>query len=678
MYQPVSNMNNIYSSNQIEQVHNYEAEKMRNNYESAQNATQTGVIPNMGFQQKVLNNNNTSNPGDKIQSNKGIYSNLTGGVIENFTHNNMVPFFGGSVKQNITDDRNADILARHTGRDRLDFRKKEVKSMFDVTKNNAYVNGTPVFRPDSSRFIPSQMRQGEKPFQDVHVGPGLGVAGFTAEPTGGFHQFNARDYAMPKGVDELRVASKPKASDLEGRLNPGNLTGGTRGKVGRVNKNRVNTFYRNSPDRYFKTGGAVKAPAIRDKCFAKPTNRRFTRSHYGAAQPTDHSKPYKAGAYRKTRKHNYMNQGPRNAGAKDEWTINDSANDNAVGDYGKKSIENKPNERDITQKRTVISNITTEVKKLITPIQDVFRMTRKENFVGNPRPEGNMNASMPSKMTVYDPDDIARTTIKETNIHNEHEGFLKGNEKQQVFDPTDVARTTIKELNIDRKAPHINLAPQQPTSIQVYDPEDVPRATIKDITGPNDHVGFVNTGERNEKGGYTAANVSMRNTNKQFISDNEYIGVANGDTETGGGRGYLAAKFNAKATHKQFLSNNEYKGHASADNERPMSYADKYNARLNPNKQEIAKGRSPTKQGPKINVGQDQIKIQHKKLEMDRVNTRDPSETYVFQAPPQANQCGLTTVKDKLPEDVQRSRLNEEVLNAFKENPYTQSLSSAV
>ena len=63
------------------------------------------------------------------------------------------------------------------------------------------------------------------------------------------------------------------------------------------------------------------------------------------------------------------------------------------------------------------------------PLQDFVRKTRKENFVGNMRPDGNMKAAMPPKMTVYDPDDIARTTIKETNIHNEHEGFIKGNNK---------------------------------------------------------------------------------------------------------------------------------------------------------------------------------------------------------------------------------------------------------
>ena len=147
-----------------------------------------------------------------------------------------------------------------------------------------------------------------------------------------------------------------------------------------------------------------------------------------------------------------MNPSPRNAFRADGWKQDDEVNDEGVGDYGKSSIENKPNERDLTQVRTHRANLTTTVKKVITPLTDLFRRTRKENFVGNMRPDGNMKAAMPSKLTIYDPNDIARTTIKETNINNEHEGFLQGGEfKGKVHDPNDVARTTLKELNIHNK-----------------------------------------------------------------------------------------------------------------------------------------------------------------------------------------------------------------------------------
>ena len=70
--------------------------------------------------------------------------------------------------------------------------------------------------------------------------------------------------------------------------------------------------------------------------------------------------------------------------------------------------------------------------------------------------------------------------------------------------------------------------------------------------------------------------------------------------------------------------------------------------------------------------------MQFKKLETDQINLREPAETYVYNAPPTKNRCGLTVVKDKLPEETQRDRIQPDLLNAYKNNPYTQPLSSAV
>ena len=138
---------------------------------------------------------------------------------------------------------------------------------------------------------------------------------------------------------------------------------------------------------------------------------------------------------------------PRNAYRESGWNINNNEITNSVGDYGKHSIENKANERDTTQDRMHLNNLSISVKKLITPITDFFRRTRKENAIGNIRPEGNMNAMMPSKQTVYDPNDIARTTIKEQTIDNEYEGSLSANKKHTVYDPNDVAQNNNKRTD---------------------------------------------------------------------------------------------------------------------------------------------------------------------------------------------------------------------------------------
>ena len=83
----------------------------------------------------------------------------------------------------------------------------------------SHPNGTPSFTNNPriiGRYIPSSKRQGEKPFQDIRVGPGL-AQGYTSTPSGGYTQTNARDYIMPKDTNELRVNTNPKVT-YEGRI----------------------------------------------------------------------------------------------------------------------------------------------------------------------------------------------------------------------------------------------------------------------------------------------------------------------------------------------------------------------------------------------------------------------------------------------------------------------------
>ena len=67
----------------------------------------------------------------------------------------------------------------------------------------------------------------------------------------------------------------------------------------------------------------------------------------------------------------------------------------------------------------------------------LLRTTIKELNIDNNH-NGSLNG--PIKLSVYDPNDIARTTIKETNIHNEYDGHLSGPSRSTVYDPNDVAK----------------------------------------------------------------------------------------------------------------------------------------------------------------------------------------------------------------------------------------------
>jgi len=220
------------------------------------------------------------------------------------------------------------------------------------------------------------------------------------------------------------------------------------------------------------------------------------------------------------------------------------------------------------------------------------------------------------------------------------------------------------------------MTPQQPKSVRVYDPEDVPDTTLKE-TMHDSSMGNLQSPNVSKNGAYLTNNIKMRNTNKQFTSDSSYVGTADGNVAKGGGKGYLVNRYKAKNTHKQFISNHEYTGNANSYDKRSKSYSADYNARLNYTREKISKGRAPTQNSVKLNGGEDLVNVQFKKLESDRINTREPSEHRVFQTPPTKNNCGLTITKEKLAEDIQRDRINPDILTAFNENPYTKSLSSA-
>jgi hypothetical protein len=741
------NNTNIYNDKNSQMAQQSRNHIVNQNYNSSINIphTQSGH----GFNQMLLQQNDLGNPKTHLNilaKNESFVSEITGQEIpRNEVHNNMVPFMRGNSKQNMDPHANESILERYTGVSHVKrANKQEVESFFDVKPDmGSHVNGSPAYTQNDfeNRFYASKYRQGEKPFQDIKVGPGIN-RGFDTSGHGGFQDYASQEFAKAQAnrLINNRLPNNPKLTYTT-PVKPGFLPGGTRGLQAAVNKNRPERWYRNTPDRYFKTGGAIKAAKLREKVFAKATRRQNHKSYFGGLGQSALSKPKKDSAVRKSRRINHLGDTKRNVYRSDAWSPEEGV---GVGDYGAYSIENKENERDVTGVRTHRLNLTSNVKKLIAPLLDVMRRTRKENFIGNVRPEGNMNAQMPSKMTVHDPNDvarttkkeltednehmghmnsgvikqtvhdpndvarttkkeltednehnghmssgvikltvhdpndIARTTRKELNIHNEHDGFLKGPTKNIVWDPEDVARTTIKEQTIDNHAPYVNLRPQQPNKLRVYDPEDIARTTLKEMTEENNHNGFVQYPDDVHPGGYISTNVTMRNTNKQFISDYYYAGNPNGNVGKGDGKGYLTNRYKAKATQKQFISDREHMGGAGFHTSAQMSYSDKYNMRTNPNKERISVSRFQAEQGPKVTAGRDLVNLEHRRVESSQINRREPAENAVYQAPPQQNQCGLTTVRQKLPEQIQRDRIAPDILNAFRNNPYTKPLSTAV
>ena len=72
----------------------------------------------------------------------------------------------------------------------------------------------------------------------------------------------------------------------------------------------------------------------------------------------------------------------------------------------------------------------------------------------------------------------------------------------------------------------------------------------------------------------------------------------------------------------------------------------------------------------------DTINMDIKKMDVDYMNHRLNGVDKVYGVIPQDNTCEITTMKDRLEDNSIANRIDPNLLNPFKTNPYTQSLNS--
>ena len=500
---------------------------------------------------------------------------------EDFTHANMVPFFRGTPKQNMSDTANRNLLDTYTGGGSHQQEKREQGAMFDPQKEPTGVPFGSEIATDfmQGRVVAPTNRAGERPFEQVRVGRGLGK-GFTANPSGGFQQASALDYARPRTTDELRTANNPKTT-YKGVVVQGQHFVANRGQIGEVRKHKPDTFYINEKgERNFTTTGANLKSTERPVQVLRDTTRPETTKEYeGVAKSADFNATYTVPSTRAPMVKQAGSWGYRNADATAYFDKNVDSDQN---DYGKSAIEIRPNERFYTEDRTTTLNMKPgEAGKVTLPLQDGPRQTRKDEMLGNPNQAGYVNSGIrkgpaydpndvarttikettidgdyvgtatgPKKLTVYNPEDVARTTIKETTGDNDYLGTAAGPNKGQVWDPTDIARTTTKETTEDNDYLGTAAGPSKHT---VYDPSDTARTTIKETTIDNDYLGTA-AGPGKHKI-YDPSDVA-RTTTKETTIDNNYLGGVGGTTK---GQVY-DPNDTARTTTKETTIDNNYLG----------------------------------------------------------------------------------------------------------------------
>lgn len=550
-------------------------------------------------------------PGGKVIG--AVKSNLSGIEIpgDQFTHNNQTPFFGSKVRQNTNPDAMAPVMERFTGGfdDAIWKNKRETTPLFKPSDQLHHVNGAPNQTGDVfDRYQPGQIRNNERPFEQMLVGPGLGK-GFSAQPTGGFQQYD-REFYMPPTVDKLRVGTNPKAT-FEGRTVSGAGIG-QRGQAARLDKNRADTYFENSEDRYFTTTGAEVAQAQRPEYEVKETNRfDTTKEYFGEAMAVTGKAQKLDPLVRDTNRQQLEEFGFRNADG-------DNFGKGEQFDFGKDAFDLPPNERDMTADRAYHGNLATTNKAQTAPLEDIFKNTRKEYIVQHPRQFGSLNPQFPDKITVKDPNDVARTTIKETNIHDATTGQLRGENKSIVYDPEEIAKRTIRETNGDVDVA-LNVSGGKYKG-KVYDPDEAAKTTHKETLIDEKRNGSIQSMER-RNAGFEVTDYTAPSTQKEHYSNKDYIGQAG--TQLNAEGGYQVTEVYAPDTQKQFFSNKDhYGGAGAAEILRPMSKEDMRNARLNVLKEGTLAGRAPTQESVKVAAGTEKVKIKVKRIEADNVNPR--------------------------------------------------------
>lgn len=685
-------MTNVYESTFSDDVKYDEYRRSQQLYEKAKNPWKTGIVPKPADSSMFYNVDKTDEDGYVLS--------LTGEKIDrdNFKHNNMQPFLKGNVTQNTNIEKYTAKLDKDTGNDKLYFRKREVQNMFKPTAGYDNINGAKAEMEFlKSRIEPSKLYNNITPIAKTYVGPGLNK-GYTTLGSGGYQQSETLDYARPKTLDELRskvnqrenVFKIPYAAHVKGT--------DQRAKVMPFSKNKPEKTYQQTKDNWFKTTAGILKQTGRAQIAMKDSHRPDMHVEYTGPAALD------------------IIQG---VGIKD--------------DYGKQNIIVYDNERNETQTRTVVSNLTSIVKAIVNPIADVLKLSMKEYLVDAPRGGGNPRAQIPEKATSYDPHNMPKTTVKETLLHDSDTLNLTGPDKSYSTND-DIAKTTVKETLL-HDSDTLNLSgPDKNYSAN----DDIAKTTVKEtllhdsdtvnLTGPdksyaaNDDIAKTTVKETVIHDGHeytiikTANGLSYlrnqdnaRKTTKEtlpvqdtvrnvgkgtyrvYVYDPDRVVVKKtmkettirGKTDLGfiGGiinailGGYATKEVDIKNTHKQFTSDNEEYGVAGAVYEhRQSSREAEMNAEIDGAREKmmIDAGHTPNPGGMNIPIDKQDINMKSNKLIEDSIVQREAGNiNMIYQKPPELNTCSLT--KDRYADEYNAyaNRLDVSILDSLKSNEYS-------
>ena len=240
---------------------------------------------------------------------------------------------------------------------------------------------------------------------------------------------------------------------------------------------------------------------------------------------------------------------------------------------------------------------------------------------------------------------------------NHHGSQDRPNIKKSIKQPLFV--DTTRNVNIEGMAMDDN---HNITSYKVYPNE-------RDVTQERTYEG-------NIKSIFSAETSQLQDPVRQTLKQTTIHSANNGYVSNVTSLPEERLQDNAKPTVKS-TTMFSHTGNAASYLQNEMAQDQYLRADLNPNREIISQGRYPTPENTKVAAGGDKVNICIDKLEHDYFNHHQPGLDKVYSASPHQSIKGeQTRDRDSLNDQKISSRIEGNLLDPFKHNPYTQSLSS--
>ena len=628
-------------------------------------------------------------------------SSLSGETINkgDFSHNNMTPFLRKNVTQNTNVENMSSVFDTKTGNNQFWQNKKEVPCLFKPEMNSG---GNICGMKNNDDFLKSRINNSSRvnnffPIEKIRVGPGINK-GYDAAPTGGFHQMDTADFAKPRTIDDLRSKINQKETYFEIPIQAPPKGTEQRSVITPFAKNRPDTNYEVSPDMWLKTTGAYTKETERPSQNVRPTARPEFHVEYKGVANYGENSPGQGieNDYGKDAIMLYDNE--RTTTGTRTVVSNVSSLVKAIVAPIMDALKYSMKEYTVEAERAV-GNPSIQIPSKATtydPVNHIMKTTVKEttihdseatNLTGNKETYSALNDTAKTTVketTIHDSEatnltgnketysalnDNAKTTVKETTIHDSEALNLSGN-KETYSALNDTAKTTVKETMI-HDTNIANIKGEKGVGYVLFDENDAKKTlrqtlpkidSVRNIGGTTYKVSLYNPD--------LVAKTTLKETMIKGKSENGFLG---GILEGLFG-GYLSANVELKNTHKQFLSDtNEYgiaSGGAGADFRQMDRTADE-NAEIDGTREGImiSAGYTPNPGNININSDPSEIEMSTKKPFENSIAVRDTGNIgMIYQPSPVFDNCSITKMPDK--SNAFSNRLDSDLLEPMNSNDF--------